>query len=105
MAKKGSGIGFVMLLVVLAAVLVLVARAWETFGPTATALPGADSERKVSDHGQPEAADALRRYGEGLDMDPARQEFVENRLDAVGAIARKHRVEPEDITSLHEVLV
>jgi DNA repair protein RecN (Recombination protein N) len=52
-----------------------------------------------------EAADALRRYGEGLDMDPARREFVENRLDAVANIARKHRVEPEDITGLHADLV
>ena len=30
-------------------------------------------------------------------MDPARQNWVEERLDAIINIARKHRIEPEDI--------
>jgi DNA repair protein RecN (Recombination protein N) len=47
-----------------------------------------------------EAADVLRRYGDALDMDPARQNFVEERLDAVTNLARKHRTEPEDIDEL-----
>jgi len=51
-----------------------------------------------------EAADALRRYGDALDMDPVRQEFVEARLDAITNIARKHRVEPDDIVELHRNL-
>ncbi len=52
-----------------------------------------------------EAADALRRYGDSLDMDPARQDQVEERLDAVSNISRKHRIEPEDIEALHQQLV
>ena len=47
-----------------------------------------------------EAADALRRYGEQLDMDPGRYDAVERRLDAITSLARKHRVEPEDIAEL-----
>ena len=51
-----------------------------------------------------EAADSLRRYGDALDMDPARQNWVEERLDAVNNIARKHRVETKAIAELHEQL-
>ncbi len=51
-----------------------------------------------------EAADSLRRYGDALDMDPARQNLVEERLDAIGNIARKHQVEPESIADLHQSL-
>jgi len=48
-----------------------------------------------------EAADALRRYGDALDTDPARQNQVEERLDAITTIARKHRIEPDGIDALH----
>ncbi|MGI9262851.1 MAG: DNA repair protein RecN [Woeseiaceae bacterium] len=48
-----------------------------------------------------EAADSLRRYGDALNMDPARQNQVEERLDAITNIARKHRIEPEGIDALH----
>jgi DNA repair protein RecN (Recombination protein N) len=51
-----------------------------------------------------EAQDMLRRYGDALDMDPARQNWVEERLDAIYAIARKHRVEPDDLGDLHRSL-
>lgn len=51
-----------------------------------------------------EGTDSLRRYGDALDMDPARQDWVEERLDAVSNIARKHRVEPEAIESLQQQL-
>ncbi|MDX1481730.1 MAG: DNA repair protein RecN [Woeseiaceae bacterium] len=44
-----------------------------------------------------EAADGLRRYGDGLDADPARREWVEDRLHGIRDVARKHRVEPEDL--------
>jgi DNA repair protein RecN (Recombination protein N) len=47
-----------------------------------------------------EAADTLRRYGDSLDMDPARLDLVEERLDAITTIARKHRVQPEDLPGL-----
>ena len=51
-----------------------------------------------------EAADSLRRYGDALDMDPARQNFVEERLDAINNISRKHRVDPSGIDELHQSL-
>jgi DNA repair protein RecN (Recombination protein N) len=51
-----------------------------------------------------EAADELRRYGESIDMDPARRDQVEERLDAIQAISRKHRVEPDDLPELTETL-
>lgn len=51
-----------------------------------------------------EAADALRRYGDSIDMDPGQQNRVEQRLDSMHAIARKHRVEPGDLADLRERL-
>jgi DNA repair protein RecN (Recombination protein N) len=39
-----------------------------------------------------EAAQALRRYLDILDIDPARQEEIERRAAALEALARKHRV-------------
>jgi DNA repair protein RecN (Recombination protein N) len=47
-----------------------------------------------------EAADSLRRYGESIDMDPGRQDIVEQRLDSMQSIARKHRVEPAELPEL-----
>ena len=51
-----------------------------------------------------EAQDMLRRYGETLEMDPTRQNWVEERLDAIYAIARKHRLDPDDLEDLHRTL-
>ena len=39
-----------------------------------------------------EAAEALRRYLDVLDIDPARQEEIERRAAALEALARKHRL-------------
>ncbi len=47
-----------------------------------------------------EAADELRRYAADIDMDPERQNQVEERLDAVRSLARKHRVEPAELPEL-----
>ena len=44
-----------------------------------------------------EAADELRRYVDSIDLDPARLDEVETRLDSISAVARKHRVEPETL--------
>ncbi|MBT8079565.1 MAG: DNA repair protein RecN, partial [Gammaproteobacteria bacterium] len=44
-----------------------------------------------------EATDELRRYAASLDMDPLRAEEVEDRLDAIRSVARKHHVEPENL--------
>jgi DNA repair protein RecN (Recombination protein N) len=52
-----------------------------------------------------EAADALHRYSDSLDLDPARRDWVEERLDAILAVARKHRVEPNELPELHRRLL
>jgi DNA repair protein RecN (Recombination protein N) len=44
-----------------------------------------------------EASYALRRYGERLDADPARLREIDQRLEAVHAVARKYRVAPEQL--------
>jgi DNA repair protein RecN (Recombination protein N) len=51
-----------------------------------------------------EAADTLQHYGASLNLDPARRDWIEERLDAVQSIARKHRIEAEEIPALHERL-
>lgn len=47
-----------------------------------------------------EAADTLRRYTETIDMDPARRDWVEERLDAIQTISRKHRVTADALMEL-----
>ena len=49
-----------------------------------------------------EAVDSLQRYGETIDMDPARRDWVEERLDALQLISRKHRVDSSEVWSLAE---
>lgn len=44
-----------------------------------------------------EAADELQRYAERLDLDPARLQWVEQRLAEAHDLARKHRVEPAEL--------
>ncbi len=51
-----------------------------------------------------EAADQLQRCADDLDADPARREWVEDRLDAIKSIARKHRAEPEQLPALQQRL-
>ena len=51
-----------------------------------------------------EAADSLRRYGEGIDMDPARRDWVEERLDVIQSLSRKHRVTGEELPELQQRL-
>ncbi len=47
-----------------------------------------------------EAARQLRHYRDSLDLDPRRLAQVEDRLQAVHQIARKHRCAPEDLPAL-----
>jgi DNA repair protein RecN (Recombination protein N) len=47
-----------------------------------------------------EASDALHRYGESIDMDPTRRDWVEERLDALQSVARKHRTTPDELLEL-----
>ncbi len=47
-----------------------------------------------------EATDTLRRYADTIDMDPARRDWVEERINAIQAVARKHRVEPDALAEV-----
>lgn len=51
-----------------------------------------------------EAADALHRYRQSLDLDPDRRDWVEERLDAINTLARKHRVEADELPALRASL-
>ena len=51
-----------------------------------------------------EATETLRRYGEDIDMDPQRRDWIEERLDVLQAVARKHRVSADELLSLHNRL-
>jgi DNA repair protein RecN (Recombination protein N) len=51
-----------------------------------------------------EAVAGLRRYCDGLEADPVRQEWVESRLAALEAAARKHRCEVGQLPDLRQQL-
>jgi DNA repair protein RecN (Recombination protein N) len=51
-----------------------------------------------------EGVDAVERYESTLEADPLRQEWVEQRLAAVESLARKHRIDTDEILRLHEEL-
>lgn len=65
----------------------------ETLTPTLELLQGAAIQLG-------EAAESLRRYGEAIDADPERRADVEERMDAIQALARKHRTTPEDLAAV-----
>ncbi|HHJ13841.1 MAG TPA: DNA repair protein RecN [Gammaproteobacteria bacterium] len=48
-----------------------------------------------------EAVDRLRTHAEQVERDPARQQAVEQRLDALHRVAAKHRIEPEALPAFH----
>lgn len=50
------------------------------------------------------AAEDLRHYLDRLDLDPARLQQVEERLDQAYTLARKHRVRAEDLYQHHRAL-
>lgn len=51
-----------------------------------------------------EGVESVERYESDLDADPARQEWVENRLAAMESIARKHRVDIDALLPLQSEL-
>ena len=51
-----------------------------------------------------EAKDELSRYIDNFEMNPQRLQHVEERLNAIYELARKHKVKPEELTQLHEQL-
>ena len=48
-----------------------------------------------------EGVEAVERYEADLEADPQRQDWVEQRLAAIESLARKHRVEPVSLFTLH----
>jgi DNA repair protein RecN (Recombination protein N) len=51
-----------------------------------------------------EAAGELRRYLDGLDLDPGRLRIVEERISTLHDIARKHKVRPGELAGQLEIL-
>ena len=51
-----------------------------------------------------EAARELRSYLGGLEMDPARLDSVQSRLEGLKTLAHKHQVEPDDLPARMEAL-
>ena len=51
-----------------------------------------------------EATDALQRYAGSLDADPARRDWVEERLASLKTVARKHQVEPQELPGKLEAM-
>jgi len=63
MAKRSFSFGMVALLIVMAVVLTLVARAWRTVAPAALDVRDATHSGPLDDHGQTEAGNAVREGG------------------------------------------
>ncbi len=51
-----------------------------------------------------EGVNQLRSYQEGLELDPQRLQWVEQRLDALHRVAGKHRIEAETLTDFQNRL-
>jgi DNA repair protein RecN (Recombination protein N) len=51
-----------------------------------------------------EASATVERYTEKLEQDPGRQEWLETRLAAIEAVARKHRIDAAGLGELHTSL-
>ena len=51
-----------------------------------------------------EAASELRRFLDGVELDPQRLNEVEGRLDTAYSLARKHRIRPEELAGHLETL-
>ncbi len=48
-----------------------------------------------------EASDALNRHADSVEANPARQQYIEERLDAMTSIARKHRISAAELMAKH----
>lgn len=52
-----------------------------------------------------EAVGELNRFIDNFDADPQRQQWVDERLDGIYSLARKHRVQPQELNQLHQQLL
>jgi DNA repair protein RecN (Recombination protein N) len=51
-----------------------------------------------------EAVGELNRFVDHFDADPERQQFLEERLDTIYTLARKHRIQPTELAALQQQL-
>lgn len=51
-----------------------------------------------------EAVSQFNHFADNFDADPQRQQWIEERLDAIYTLARKHRVQPEQLHALQAEL-
>ena len=51
-----------------------------------------------------EAVGELNRFIDHFDADPQRQQFLEERLDTIYTLARKHRIQPTELATLQQQL-
>ena len=58
--RKGGGFGLVVLVIVMAVVLLLVAKSWKSVAPTATQLDPEGPAAPLETHGEDEAGEALQ---------------------------------------------
>jgi hypothetical protein len=63
MAKRGFSVGMVALLIVMAVVLLMVAKGWKAVAPAALDTQDVLQSGPLHDHGQNEAADEVRSGG------------------------------------------
>ena len=52
-----------------------------------------------------EAVGELNRFVDNFDADPSRLQLLEERMDAIYSLARKHRVQPHDLQGLQQRLL
>ena len=51
-----------------------------------------------------ESVSLLQNYGDNIDLDPSQLAKIEQRIQSILDLARKHRVEPENLPALHQKL-
>ena len=78
-------------------------QALQLLRPQLHASAAASSARELLDSAAialSEARDELRHYIDGVEIDPGRLTRVQERLESIYDVARKHRVKPEDVAGL-----
>jgi DNA repair protein RecN (Recombination protein N) len=52
-----------------------------------------------------EAVGELNRFLDHFDADPARLQYIDERLDTIYTLARKHRIQPGELAHMHQTLL
>jgi hypothetical protein len=86
MSKRGGSFGIVVLVIVVAVVLYLTARAWSSVAPEAGQITNPGVPRTVDDPGRAEALEAVRETGLP-DLDETRVETAAHAAELEEALA------------------